>query len=1328
MKRACLTTLLCLAMLSQWSAAAAPDPALRLWLPLDEGAGTLATDRSASQLEAELTNVQWAKGDFGTAAYFTGDQAFADLPPVPDLNGAQQCTISLWTVWEGTGRYPNLLTTRTWSPGGLMLFVNNDACAFRLGRPDQRAGASGSSWTETSVPLLRKLPLQQWTHVCAVFVLPQITTYVNGKAVGQGKWDYPIQADGLRIGAWSNRVSHKGLISDVRIYSRALTPAEVATLAQDSARTSAAYTLLDESKTPPALAATFATDHAALAIDVRGRAVSLRSKLSGRELLERPQEMLSARLQNGRTIVARKASLQGDELTFEFSHRQGAAALAVKAHKDFLTFTVRSLTVPEVESLTFCNLAVAATKYRGAMANMLSDDEDAVCLRGYDLPVEMALGGNPVALRVSTTAAHGVTGWRAGLAAGPKPQMPAMLRAMAADAGVPLSKLGGPWSLGAETNRGSYLFADLSHASVDDWIDLARRGGFTHIHLHGWWETLGHYDVKKALFPNGLQDMQDAVARIHAAGLKAGIHTLTACISPRDPWVTPEPSAHLLADATYTLARPLTPTDTVIYVREKPSDRHDVIFSYSGNGNAIRIGGEIIQYAEISRELPFAFAKCQRGAFKTRPASHAEGDRADYLQQRYIAFYPQPGSPLADDLADHIAAVFNTCRIDQIYFDGSEGMRSRYGIDFMRHAIFKRLQGEVLVEASCHGAHNWWFHSRIGAWDHPVWAAKRFHDLHIASAARSRVTDLLEPQLGWWAPRRPSPQARGHFLDEMEYFAAKNLGLGAAMSIQGVNVSRQPLDFHTLKQITALGWYERLRLARYFDAATIARVAVPGDDFRLRQAPDGRWQFTPVRMTAHRVSGLDNGSESWTSDHPFAQQPLAARIEALYSVAPYDSPQTVTEQRPKETQKPSHAKVGSTSACISDFADLATFRSTTSSAAISLELQAAPGDSPTGGRNLCLRAANKSDSRRGAWARARLAFPAPYRDLAGAGAVGLWVKGDGKGALLNIQLGTPREYSAALSDHYVTLDFTGWRYVELLFRERDVERMNDYQWPYATGYSLYRNRLDTAHISELNLYLNDLPAGETEVLLSPIRALAVQPTELKNPALNLNGRTLVIPLTLKSGQFLELEPSGQCLHYDEKGDRLAILRPVPLADWPALQSGQNRVSFACDKPPAGSARAEVTLISSDAPFGESNPHTQIGWDCLAREYEMPRLITAAEGERHAWDLFVRPEEQARLEIELAGTLDTPLLTINDQDLRFPVAIQAGQKLVCRADRHWVVTDSTRAVLSQGDLPQAPPALKSGSNRIVLTGPVSDRATVKLIKVYQSVQPASPAGK
>jgi hypothetical protein len=1293
--------------------AAEPDAAPLLWLPLDEGAGACAADRSPSALEGDLSNVQWATGAFGTAARFGGTNAFIDLPATPGLNGATQFTLSVWALWDGpAGRYPNLLTSRTWSPGGLMLFVSDNACSFRLGRPDERAGAPGNKWTETGVPLVSALPQRQWTHLCVTFVLPHLTTFVNGVPAGHTLWPYPVQCDGLRLGGWSGPVSHCGLLDDLRLYGRAFTAPEIAALAADPSRASPAYAIADESKQPRTLAATFSNRRATLAIDAQGRAVSLLTA-AGRELLSQPTPLVSATLKDGRKLTARAVERKGDTLTFHFPRKLGAAVIDVDARRDFFAFAVRSLSLTNVASLVFCELAVAPATYAGAMANMLSDDADAVCLRGFELPVEMSAGSR--ALRVWTTAEHGLAGCRAGLAAGPKSDMPALLRAMAEYAGAPTSKLGGPWSLGAEANRGSYLFADLAHAATDDWIDLALRGGFSTVHLHGWWRTLGHYDVSTNLYPRGLADMKDTVGRIHAAGLRAGIHTLTACIDPRDAWITPEASPHLIPFDTYTLACDLSPTDTVLTVNEPPAARHDTVFTYMSNGNAIRIGSELIQYTGLSRTPPYAFSGCARGAFKTRPAAHAAGERADYLQQRYIAFYPQPDSPLADDLAACVANVFNTCGLDQIYFDGSEGMMSRYGIDAMRRKIFGRLDGDPLVEASCHGAHSWWFHSRLGAWDHPVWAAKRFHDKHVETSARYRATDLLEPQMGWWAPRLASPLARGHTLDEMEYFACKNLGLDAAMSVQGVDVTRAPLPLGIERQLTLLGWYERLRLARYFDTQTVARIAAPGEEFRLRQTPAGEWRFTPAAMRAHRVSRLGSGSESWTAHNPFARQPLAARIEALYAAAPYESPRRVP---------------------LLDAADFAALKTATAGPSVTLALSREAD--PAHGDCLRLSAGNAGASSTGAWVRAALDIPAPYRNLKGNAAFGLWVCGDSSGALLSLQLGCPREYMHALSDHYVTLDFTGWRYVELLARERDVERMHEHVWPYGGGYDLYRNPLDLAHISQVTLYLNALPPGRRAcVLVSPAMALPVVTAKLAKPTLAVNGQAFALPFTLASGEFAELEPDGLCTHLSERGDPLEQVR-LPLAGHadagpsrsggeaaggtcacasapPVFQRGVNRVAFSCVPPTNASARAEITLSALGEPFGSLNARRAIAWARLEREYDMPQLIAATNT---AWTLAVRPGSAARLELELCGALAEPALTVNGRTLRFPVSLKPGERLLCRDGRRWRVLDGRRNEVAHGKLDERLPALAAGRNSVSVTCAAADRAVAKLVKVYE----------
>ena len=370
-----------------------------------------------------------------------------------------------------------------------------------------------------------------------------------------------------------------------------------------------------------------------------------------------------------------------------------------------------------------------------------------------------------------------------------------------------------------------------------------------------------------------------------------------------------------------------------------------------------------------------------------------------------------------------------------------------------------------------------------------------------------------------------------------------------------------------------------------------------------------------------------------------------------------------------------------------------------------------------GSRNLHLKAENKGTSRSGAWARAALSFGAPYRNLGGTGAFGVWIKGDGSRALLNLQVGTPREFMHAFSDHYVSLDFTGWRYVELLVRERDVERMNDFVWPYGGAYEMYRNPLDMTHVSQVTLYINDIPAcGLADVTVSPVMALPVQSAVLRKPVLTLNGRSLALPFTLASGDFIELEPDGVCTHYSDQGFPLARIRPDTL---PVLLVGRNAVHFDCERPLGVSARAEVTLHAFGAPFGTPNPSGEIGWRHLKREYEETRLFLALNDvDNVTWDVMVRRDANATLEVEFCGTMTSPALTVNGRTLHFPVALKDGQRLFCRDGQSWTVIDGHRETVAKGRLDRKIPALISGPNRLSFICTAPDRAQVKLVKVYE----------
>lgn len=985
-------------------------------------------------------------------------------------------------------------------------------------------------------------------------------------------------------------------------------------------------------------------------------------------------------LADGSSLYPTAIHADGDSVKVFFPG--GSAVIRLENRDGYFRFTADELNVGDAASFTFVQLPVNITKYVGDMAGLISDDDSGVCLRSLSVGAGFSYtknnGASIVAVTADTPDKVGLTGHSAALLAALRDDLIPILRRVTMDEDVPLSYNGGAWAQDSPDARGSYLFANFSANLTDDWIDVAERGGFTYIHLHAWWKTLGHYDINSGFYPGGLPQMKEVADKIHAAGLKVGIHTLTACIEPTDSWVTPIPSPYLIPVKTYTLARPLTENDTVMYVNELPIPSHELVWSYSCNGNAFRVGTELIQYTDILRTKPYAFLNCTRGAFGTKPQPHDNGDFADYLQQRYISFYPQPDSPLADQLADCIAHVFKFCNVDMLYFDGSEGMRSRYGIDVMRHKIFRRIQ-PATCEASNWNHNNWWFHTRLGAWDHPVWFMREFHDEHVKEQITYKTANLLESQMGWWAPRGAVPgHARGHFMDETEYFACKNLSIDSPMSIQGVDASRQPPNGRLPEMLTLIGWYERLRLARYFDEETINAIKPFGRDFRLRPATDGSWSFREAGFLPHKADAAYPESLAWSVKSDADTQPLHARIELLYTTPAHDDKSLIQ---------------------LADFSKTAF--TTDSSDATSLKTDPITDERPA----LLLTATNAGDAPQDSWAAARISFPHPYTSIGQCQAVGLWVRGDASGAILDIQVTSPRQFSGAISDHLVTLDFTGWRFIHLLFPERDSVKV-----PQVGLQSRARSMVDTEHIERVSVILRNLPKGTAaSAAIGPIMAMPITKSHFTNISLTLNDTTITMPDAC-SGDYFELEAEDGCALFNERGTLVQRFSPDK---YPALNNAVNKLAFSASTDDNNPPRAQIVLKPLGKPFGKQAAAPD--WSKLNRDFDMPRSFTKCDGIDNAWLSFIRPVNNPpyldfSLDInELKPDNDSdstcainPTLTVNDTSVTFKLTLKAGDRLICNHDGKWHVTTPDGNTRLTGALPSPLPALITGiANRLSL---------------------------
>jgi len=248
--------------------------------------------------------------------------------------------------------------------------------------------------------------------------------------------------------------------------------------------------------------------------------------------------------------------------------------------------------------------------------------------------------------------------------------------------------------------------------------------------------------------------------------------------------------------------------------------------------------------------------------------------------------------------------------------------------------------------------------------------------------------------------------------------------------------------------------------------------------------------------------------------------------------------------------------------------------------------------------------------------------------------------------------------------------------------------------------------------------------------------------------LELGATKVTFPVTLQSGQYLELESMEDCVLYDERGELLGRFQPQ-VDRLPALAEGQNTLGFDCPPPQGLSARAEVTVISLGQPFGDRRAGADIDWNRLDREYDIPRIITRADGRDNAWTIVRRADIPSdgqagppSLEIEIAVVelsppekpadataggvcLDAPTLTIGDRSVRFPARLSAGQRLLCRDQATWRILNADGTEAASGQLADPFPTLSPGTNPVKLDfqsqPALNFRAVVKTVKVY----PRSP---
>jgi prepilin-type N-terminal cleavage/methylation domain-containing protein len=202
--------------------------AVGIWT-FDEGSGTTAIDSSGYGNDGTIYGASYTTdtpSGHGHALEFNGD---GDYVKVSGNNfSADGITISAWVYLTGSDYCHNIFGSVGGSNHFIMpMYPSNNWVYFYL-RDD--SGMSRSTYTSTS-------PKNQWLHITETYDGSHMKIYFNGieqkEATKAITFDYTsIDLSSLKIGERGDisGSSFEGLIDDIRIYSRALTSAQVEAL------------------------------------------------------------------------------------------------------------------------------------------------------------------------------------------------------------------------------------------------------------------------------------------------------------------------------------------------------------------------------------------------------------------------------------------------------------------------------------------------------------------------------------------------------------------------------------------------------------------------------------------------------------------------------------------------------------------------------------------------------------------------------------------------------------------------------------------------------------------------------------------------------------------------------------------------------------------------------------------------------------------------------------------------------------------------------------------------------------------------------------------
>ena len=583
------------------------------------------------------------------------------------------------------------------------------------------------------------------------------------------------------------------------------------------------------------------------------------------------------------TYPANRVRCEGDRLVVGFEIAPYEAIVSVKNGDGYLAFALEGfncvreleyeglrMDVPPVARFRVLQLPVRRRANVGDWLNVVWDDRAAVAVVGTDPYAEVDHERRFEVESLYADLARGMKlrgGCAAVVAGAGREAFLAAMDALERDFGLPR---GVQSRRDPRLNASIYWTSSVNPKNVDEHIALAKKGGFRMMLIYysamtkapGGYAQLGDYDWNDD-YPNGVEDLKVVLAKIKAAGITPGFHTLQTHIGSKSRYVTPVADPRLNLTRRFTLARPVSAggNPSEIEVLENPVDAT----MYNGT-RVLKFGGELFSYEGYTAEPPYRFTGVKRGYWQTAPAAHPRGEIGGILDvSEYVAIscYLDQNTDLQDEVALKIAKIYDA-GMEFCYFDGSEGVNPPCGVNVSLaqwRVTSKFAKPPIFTEGAAKSHFGWHFQAGANAFD--IFPPEIFKEMIVkfpqAEAPMMRK-DMTRLDFGWWGLYLPGREVKlrnvvpyrnvktvGSQMDMWEFGTSRAAAWDCPMAIQmNLEAAKKHPRIDDLMEVVRR--WEDVRAKNWLTDAQKDALKSPTQEHHLYKNEDGGYELVEWRQ------------------------------------------------------------------------------------------------------------------------------------------------------------------------------------------------------------------------------------------------------------------------------------------------------------------------------------------------------------------------------------------------------------------------------------------------------------------------------------------------